>query len=54
MSVCPHIFTANVHCTESLVWLKVSGFCDVINTGFLLELLLIILLLPYVMEILQF
>ena len=30
---------ANVHCNESLVWFKVSGFCYTINTGFSLGLL---------------
>jgi hypothetical protein len=42
-------------CNESLAWFEVSGLCDTINTGSLLELLLwVILLLPCVMEILWF
>jgi hypothetical protein len=44
---------ANIHCNESLVWFKASGFCYTINTGSSLGLLCDILLLPCVMEILQ-
>lgn len=44
----------NVHCNEALVWFEVSGYCDTINTSSSLGLLLVILLLPCVMEILQF
>ena len=39
---------ANVHCNESLVWFKASGFCYTINTGSSLGLLSDILLLPCV------
>lgn len=42
-----------VHCYEALVLFKVSGFCCVIDNVDSLGLLNI-LLLPYVMEILQF
>lgn len=51
--LCPHIFTVNVYCNESLVWFEVSGFCDTINIESSLVLLPVILLLPCVMEILQ-
>jgi hypothetical protein len=44
---------ANVHCNESLVWFEISGFCDTISVGSLPGLLWVLLLLPYVMEILQ-
>ena len=48
---CPTSSLANVHCSESLVWSEVSGFCYTINTGSLPGLL-VTLLLPCVMEIL--
>jgi len=54
MSLSPHIFTCQCSLHESLVWFEVSGFSDTINIGSLLGLLLVILLLPSVMEILQF
>lgn len=45
VSQCPTVhsfvhtsFLANVHCCESLVWFKASGFCYTINTGSLLGL----------------
>lgn len=34
---------ANIHGNESLVWLEISGFCDPINIGSSLGLLLDIL-----------
>ena len=43
----------NVHCNESLVWFKASGFYDTINIGSSLELLFDILLVPFVTKILQ-
>lgn len=33
--VYPYVYMsslANVHCNESVVWFKISGFCDTINT----------------------
>ena len=47
------IHLANVHCSESLVWFKASGFCYTISTGSSLGFLSAILLLPWVVEILQ-
>lgn len=44
---------ANVHCNESSVWFKASGFCHTINTGSLPGLLSNILFLSCVIEILQ-
>ena len=44
---------ANVHCSESLVWFKASGFCHTISTGHLMRLLLNILLFPKTLETLQ-
>ena len=41
----------NVHCNESLVWFKISGFCDSINTEPSLRLLSVILQLPGIMGI---
>jgi hypothetical protein len=55
-TVYPSVHTsslANGHCSESLVWLEISGFCDSINIWSSSGLLLVILLLPCVMEILQ-
>jgi len=45
---------ANVHCNESLVWFKASGFCYTINTGSSLRLLLESCCCPVVMEVLPF
>lgn len=45
---------ASVRYKESLVWFKISGFCYTINNESSLWLLLNILLLPCVIEILQF
>jgi hypothetical protein len=42
----------NVRCNESLVLYKDSGFCYTINTRSSPELLSVILLLSYIMEIL--
>lgn len=48
-----HTFVlANAHCSESLVWFEISGFCDT-DTGFLLGSLQVIPLLPWVMGMLQ-
>ena len=44
---------ASVHCKESLVWFKASGFCYTIDTGPSLGLLLDILLLSCIVENLQ-
>jgi hypothetical protein len=44
---------ANIHCSESLVWLETSGFFYTINTVSSLGLLLAIQLSPCVGEILQ-
>lgn len=44
---------ANVHCSESLVRLQISDFCDPIDTGTLLCLLLVALGSPWAVEILQ-
>ena len=44
---------ASVHCRESLVWFEALGFCYTTDSGPSLELLLVILLLPCVVEILQ-
>jgi hypothetical protein len=61
VTVCPTVYPfvhtsllANFYCSESLVWLKASGFCYSIHTETSLGLLSDILLLPCVMEILQF
>ena len=45
---------ASVHCRVSLVWLEASGFYYTINAGPSLKLLLDILLLPFVVQTLQF
>jgi hypothetical protein len=34
---------ANVHYNESLIWFKVSDFCDTINIGSSLEILPVVL-----------
>lgn len=34
-------------------WFQISDSCDTINIGFSLDFLLVILLLPYVLEILE-
>lgn len=47
------VLLLSVHCYESQVLFKVSGFCCIIDNAASLGLLNI-LLLPYVMEILQF
>lgn len=53
ISLCQHIITCkNIHCKESLVWFEISGFCDTINPGSSLGLL-VFLLLSCVTEILQ-
>ena len=45
---------AGVHCKESLVWFEASGFYYTINAGPSLGQPMVILLLPCVVEILQF
>ena len=45
--------STDLHCTETLVWIKISGFCDIVNIGSSLGLLPVILLSPCVVEILQ-
>lgn len=47
-------FLANVHCSESLVWLEASGFCYTTNTRSLPGLLSDVLLLPCVMRYFSF
>jgi hypothetical protein len=44
----------SVHCHESLIWFKASGFSYIIHTGSSLGLLLVNLFLPCAMEILRF
>jgi hypothetical protein len=51
ISVC--LTLANVRCKKSLVGVVLSGFCDIINTGSSQGLLPVILLFPWVVEILQ-
>lgn len=45
---------AGVHCKESLVWFEAPGFCYTVDTGSSPGPLLGILMLPCVVEILQF
>jgi hypothetical protein len=33
VSFCPNSLHSNIHCKESLVWFKVSGFWHTTNTG---------------------
>lgn len=47
-----HTLLANVHCNDCLVWYGYSGFCDSVNPGASLGLLLDILLDLCVTEIL--
>jgi hypothetical protein len=55
-TACPFVhtsFRATIHCNESLVWVKASGFCYTVNTRSSPSLFLNIVLLPCVMELLQ-
>jgi hypothetical protein len=60
VTVCPTVDSSahtssfvNVYCNESVVWSEISSFFDPISIGSSLEYLPVILLLPYVMEVLQ-
>jgi hypothetical protein len=44
---------ASIHCSTSLVWSKIAGFCDTISIDSSPGLFPVILVLPCVMEILQ-
>lgn len=44
---------ACVYCKESLVWFEASGFGYTVYIGLSLRRLSVILLLPFIMEILQ-
>lgn len=47
---CPNLSLVNAHCSEALVWFKVSEFCNTINPGPSLRCLVDILLFPGVLE----
>jgi hypothetical protein len=51
ISLCHTSSLVNVRYNESLLWFEIFGFCDTINIGSSLGLLLVILLLSCVMEI---
>lgn len=58
--MCPFWFSfvhislfASIHCKELLVWFKDSGFWNIVSAWPPLELHLVILLLPYAIEILK-
>jgi hypothetical protein len=50
ISLSPAFTLSNVHCSESLVWFEISGFCHTIIIGSSSVFLPVILLLPCVIE----